>query len=459
MRIALAGNPNSGKTTMYNVLTGRNEKVGNWAGVTVDKIESPLRKKYSVGSEGVIIVDLPGAYSMSPFTSEESITSDYVRNARPDVIVNIVDSTNLSRSLFFTTQLLEIGIPVVVALNKTDITDKRHNKINTKLLSERLGCPVVSTSADDGKGVDKLARVALNSAGGTQAAPFVGKKATDRASAEKADRERFAFVNKIVSAVETRETKASDLGIQDKIDDILTNKWLGIPIFAVVMFLVFQISQSWLGAWIAEGIVFENGFELYGLVTLIDMLGAWVLVRYSFRGKRVIDAIVDLPFALPTAVSGITLTALYAPTGWIGRYLPFEVSYTAIGIYIALTFIGLPALEEVDKELEEVSASLGATRWQTFWKVIFPTVAPSLLAGFTMAFARAIGEYGSVVFIAGNMQGKTEILPLIIFYKLGEHDYIGATTVAVSMLVASFALLFFINMIQLWGSRYKDEEN
>ena len=200
---------------------------------------------------------------------------------------------------------------------------------------------------------------------------------------------------------------------------------------------------------------------------VFGFLVAWVLVRYSFWGKRIVDAIVDLPFALPTAVSGITLTALYAPTGWIGRYLPFEVSYTAIGIYIALTFIGLPfvvramqpALEEVDKELEEVSASLGATRWQTFWKVIFPTVAPSLLAGFTMAFARAIGEYGSVVFIAGNMQGKTEILPLIIFYKLGEHDYTGATTVAVSMLVASFALLFFINMIQLWGSRYKDEEN
>ncbi len=200
---------------------------------------------------------------------------------------------------------------------------------------------------------------------------------------------------------------------------------------------------------------------------VFGFLVAWVLVRYKFWGKRVVDAIVDLPFALPTAVSGITLTALYAPTGWIGRYLPFEVSYTAIGIYIALTFIGLPfvvrsmqpALEEVDKELEEVSASLGATRWQTFWKVIFPTVAPSLLAGFTMAFARAIGEYGSVVFIAGNMQGKTEILPLIIFYKLGEHDYTGATTVAVSMLVASFALLFFINMIQLWGSRYKDEEN
>ena len=154
MRIALAGNPNSGKTTMYNLLTGKNETVGNWAGVTVDKNESPIRKRYSAGRDDVIIVDLPGAYSISAFTSEESITSDYVRNAHPDVIINIVDSTNLSRSLFFTTQLLELGIPVVVALNKTDVSDKRHNKINTSRLSEMLGCPVVSTSADDGVGVD-----------------------------------------------------------------------------------------------------------------------------------------------------------------------------------------------------------------------------------------------------------------------------------------------------------------
>lgn len=210
------------------------------------------------------------------------------------------------------------------------------------------------------------------------------------------------------------------------------------------------------------------GASFFAAITnaVFGFLVAWVLVRYPFPGRRIVDAMVDLPFALPTAVSGITLTALYAPKGWIGQFLPFEVSYTAIGIYIALTFIGLPfvvramqpALAEVDKELEEVAASLGATRWQTFWKVIFPTVSPALLAGFTMAFARAIGEYGSVVFIAGNMQGKTEITPLIIFYKLGEHDYVGATTVAVSMLIASFALLFVVNMVQLWGSRRKDEE-
>lgn len=209
------------------------------------------------------------------------------------------------------------------------------------------------------------------------------------------------------------------------------------------------------------------GVSLMAALTnaFFGFLVAWVLVRYKFPGRRVIDAMVDLPFALPTAVSGITLTALYAPNGWIGAWLPFQVSYTAIGIYIAMTFIGVPfvvrsmqpAISDVEKELEEVAASLGASRWQTFRMVIFPTVCPALLAGFTMAFARAIGEYGSVVFIAGNMQGKTEIAPLLIFYKLGEYDYLGATTIAVSMLVVSFALLLLINLIQLWGSRRKGE--
>ena len=156
MRIALTGNPNSGKTTMYNALTGRNERVGNWAGVTVEKKESPMKKNFYDGTEELIAVDLPGAYSMSPFTSEESITSAYVKNENPDVIINIVDATNLSRSLFFTTQLLELGIPVVVALNKSDINEKKETQINAEILAEKLGCPVVKTVSTSNSGLKEL---------------------------------------------------------------------------------------------------------------------------------------------------------------------------------------------------------------------------------------------------------------------------------------------------------------
>ena len=278
MRIALAGNPNSGKTTMFNALTGRNERVGNWAGVTVEKKESPIKKAYAGGREDVIIVDLPGAYSMSPFTSEESITSAYVTEEHPDVIINIVDGTNLSRSLFFTTQLLELGIPVVVALNKADVNEKKETEIDEAVLAKELGCPVIETVSTDGKGLDLLASTAISLAGGTQKAPYVEGKVdlTDKKAVEAADRKRFEFVNKVVKRVETRKVLTKDKNVQDKVDGILTNKWLGIPIFAVVMFLVFQISQSWLGAWIAEGYEFENGTVIPGLVTFIDMFGEWV---------------------------------------------------------------------------------------------------------------------------------------------------------------------------------------
>ncbi len=253
MRIALAGNPNSGKTTMYNALTGRNEKVGNWAGVTVDKKESPIKSQYRRSGQELIAVDLPGAYSMSPFTSEESITSSYVKNEHPDAIINIVDATNLSRSLFFTTQLLELGIPLVVALNKSDINSKKETKIDVETLSQRLGCPVVETVSTTADGLLDLVTVAASLAGKKQKAPYSQGNVdlTDKHAVEQADRQRFAFVNGIVKDVETRKVLTRQKNSQDSLDNILTNRWLGIPIFAVVMFLVFQISQAWVGPWIA----------------------------------------------------------------------------------------------------------------------------------------------------------------------------------------------------------------
>ena len=278
MRIALTGNPNSGKTTMYNALTGRSEKVGNWAGVTVERKEHPIKKSFYKGSEELIAVDLPGAYSMSPFTSEESITSQYVKNENPDAIVNIVDATNLSRSLFFTTQLLELGIPVVVALNKTDANEKKSNKIDAAALSAKLGCPVIETVSTSAKGLSDVVKAAVGAIGKTQAAPYTQGDIdlTDKAVVEMADRSRFSFVNGIVAAVETRKVLTKDKNFGDKIDAVLTNKWLGLPIFALVMWAVFWISQAGPGVWIAEGYEFENGTVIPGLVTFINMFGAWV---------------------------------------------------------------------------------------------------------------------------------------------------------------------------------------
>jgi len=197
--------------------------------------------------------------------------------------------------------------------------------------------------------------------------------------------------------------------------------------------------------------------------TVFGLLVAWVLVRYRFPGRRIVDAMVDLPFALPTAVAGIALTTLYASNGWVGRYLDplgIKVSYTWLGITVALVFIGLPfvvrtvqpVLDDLEVEVEEAAASLGARRWQTFTRVIFPTLGPALLTGFALAFARAIGEYGSVVFISGNMPGKTEIIPLLIITKLEQYDYAGATAIALVILIVSFLLLLTINLLQ-WAAR------
>ncbi len=328
MRIALAGNPNSGKTTMFNALTGRNEKVGNWAGVTVDKKENLIKKNLCGGRE-IIAVDLPGAYSMSPFTAEENITRDYVHNEHPDAIINIVDSTNLSRSLFFTTQLLELGIPVIVALNKTDANKKKDNKIDAELLSSLLGCPVVETVSTYGKGMADVVSLAVSVAGKIQTAPFVQAdiQLFDRKAIEAADRARFEFVNGIVKKVEERRTLTNKRNFQDKIDSLITSSWLGIPIFAVVMFLVFQISQAWLGAALAEGFDLPNGVKIPGFVTLIDSLGEAVSGLLEGADPVIQSIIVDGIIGGVSAVVGFLplvmvmyfLIALLEDCGYMAR--------------------------------------------------------------------------------------------------------------------------------------------
>ena len=333
MRIALAGNPNSGKTTMYNALTGSSEKVGNWAGVTVDKKVHPIKKSYCGKHEDVVAVDLPGAYSMSPFTSEESITSAYIKNETPDAIINIVDATNLSRSLFFTTQLLELGIPVVVALNKADVNKKKETVIDTSLLSSLLGCPVLDTVSTNAKGLEAVVLKAIESKGSEQKAPYVQGEVdlTDKSLVEKADRDRFAFVNSVVAKVETRKVKTNQRNKQDKVDDILTNKWLGIPIFAIVIFAVFWISQSGPGAWIAEGFTFNEGeaneFHLWGLVNVIEWFGevvaGWLSSAHPVVTAIIVDGIIGGVGAvvgfLPLVMVMYFLIALLEDCGYMAR--------------------------------------------------------------------------------------------------------------------------------------------
>ena len=320
MRIALTGNPNSGKTTMYNALTGRNEKVGNWAGVTVEKKESLIKKSYYDGTEELIAVDLPGAYSMSPFTSEESITSAYVKNEKPDAIINIVDATNLSRSLFFTTQLLELGIPVVVALNKSDINEKKDTQIDGKALEDKLGCPVIKTvSTSSGHtGLKDVVTKAASLKGCEQKAPYVQEDIDlhNKSEVETADRKRFDFVKSIVSSVEKRKVLTKEKNSQDKIDAVLTNPWLGIPIFALVMFGVFYISQSTLGTWIADW-----------LVSWIETFQEWVagLVENAnpFLQSLLVDGIIGGVGAvvgfLPLVMVMYFLIALLEDCGYMAR--------------------------------------------------------------------------------------------------------------------------------------------
>lgn len=320
MKVALTGNPNSGKTTMFNAITGSNEKVGNWAGVTVDKKESQVKTSLYNGNGIMVAVDLPGAYSMSPFTSEESVTRDYIMNENPDVIINIVDATNLSRSLFFTTQLLELGIPVVVALNKSDLNEKKDTRIDVKALSEKLGCPVVKTVASSSKneGLSELVKQAALKKGSSQKAPFVQGDIdfNNKLAVKEADKKRFDFVNNIVKEVESRKVLTRNKNYHDKIDDILTNKWLGLPFFALVMFLVFWISQAGPGVWIADYFtaILEKGQSLVG-----DLISGANPLLSALLVDGVIGGVIAVMGFLPLVMVMYFLIALLEDCGYMAR--------------------------------------------------------------------------------------------------------------------------------------------
>ena len=318
MKIALTGNPNSGKTTTFNALTGRNERVGNWAGVTVDKKEAPISKKFYDCAEELIAVDLPGAYSMSPFTAEESITSDYVKNENLDVIINVVDATNLSRSLFFTTQLLELDVPVVVALNKTDINDKKDTRINVVELAKKLGCPVIQTVSTGEKGLAEVVKIAVAQYGKGQKAPYVQGDVDmeNKEAVMEADKKRFAFVNNIVASVEHRKVQTNQKNSQDKLDELLTNRYLGLPIFATIMFLVFDISQSSFGPYLADTLVaWIEGFQenIAAMVEGTSPLSQAILLDGIIGG---VGAVVGF---LPLVMVMYFLIALLEDCGYMAR--------------------------------------------------------------------------------------------------------------------------------------------
>ncbi len=320
MKIAFAGNPNSGKTTMFNALTGSNEKVGNWAGVTVDKKEQRIKKSLYAGTEELTAVDLPGTYSMSPFTSEENITKVYIENEKPDVIINIVDATNLSRSLFFTTQLMELGVPVVVALNKSDINVKKKTKINKKLLTEALGCPVIETVSTSFRetGLKELVAAAMTVAGTVQKAPYRQGEinVADKAEVLEADKKRYLFVNDIVSKVETRKVFTKEKNLQDKFDAILTHRYAGIPIFAVIMFLVFQISQAWVGPFVADTLgVWLEKFQTWVGGYFVDANP----LLYSLLIDGVIGGVTAVIGFLPLVMVMYFLIALLEDCGYMAR--------------------------------------------------------------------------------------------------------------------------------------------
>lgn len=322
MILALAGNPNSGKTTMYNTLTGRNEKIGNWAGVTVEKNANLVKKKYNKSNERIIAIDLPGAYSMSPFSSEESITSTYVKNENPDVIINIVDATNLGRSLFFTTQLLELGIPVVIALNKSDSNDKKGNDIDIDKLSKALNAPVLKTTAIHDEGLEAVIEKCIEVFGKGQVAPYKEENVDlkDEKQVEIADRKRFEFVKSLVKDFEHKKDHSFKKNIGDEIDDYLTHPLIGLLLFAFVMFIVFYISQ-------AEGFL-GIGKYLEGIFTgVIELFQAWVgksleginPVLYAILVEGIIGGVGAVVGFLPLVMVMYFLIALLEDCGYMSR--------------------------------------------------------------------------------------------------------------------------------------------
>lgn len=375
MKIALAGNPNSGKTTMYNALTGKKEKIGNWAGVTVDRKESKLKKSFSTNDNDIIIVDLPGAYSMSPFTSEESITSSYVKNEHPDVIINIIDATNLSRSLFFTTQLLELGIPVVIALNKSDINEKKGTEIDVQRLSNSLGCQIVKTVATSSKGLQSIIDKCVSACGTGQEAPYHQKNVNllNKSEVEEADRRRFDFVNTIVTDVEANEKEISKKNTSDKIDSILTHPILGLIIFAAVMFCVFYISQ-------AEGPI-GIGKMLEGVLTgWIESFQGWVgnllsdanPLLYAILVDGIIGGVGAVVGFLPLVMVMYFLIALLEDCGYMSRAtVVLDPIFKKVGLsgksvipMIIGTGCGIPAImacRTIKNERERRSAAMLAT--------------------------------------------------------------------------------------------------
>ena len=322
MRIALAGNPNSGKTTMYNALTGRNERVGNWSGVTVEQKSSKLKKMYDASQE-IVAVDLPGAYSMSPFTSEEGITSGYVKEQNPDVIINIVDATNLSRSLFFTTQLMELGIPVVIALNKSDINEKKETIINTDELGKLLNCKVVkttSTSSREDNGLKELVEAVKAVYGKGQKVAYVAGD-IDKTSAKAVredDKKRFAYVGDIVKKVEKRKILTRTQNFGDKLDKVLANRWIGIPIFAVIMFFVFDISQASFGPLVADTIVaWIETFQEFVATSLTNAGASDFLIALLADG--IIGGVGAVVGFLPLVMVMYFLIALLEDSGYMAR--------------------------------------------------------------------------------------------------------------------------------------------